>query len=188
MARSSTKRSEGGHGDVDIRGREGEDRGGGREEEPMPALGQEELGDGSGRAWAGNFKLKHMGEWGVGEHWDGVAGMHAGGDQPVGLGASMVGGPGIHNPGPWTDQGGKGGDFNVMTDMQNLSRPAQRRRWQRVAGQYVQLSLEAISDISEYDSEDEYDTNLGDVVNDGIRHEYRDATWFQKNFTYDPKL
>jgi hypothetical protein len=69
--------------------------------------------------------------------------------------------------------------------MQNQSGPAQRRRRHRVAGQYAQLSPEAIYDISEYDSED--DTNVGDVVSDGIRHEYRYATWSQKSFTYDPK-
>ena len=56
-------------------------------------------------------------EWDVGEHWNGVAGMRVGGDQLVELGASRVGVQGIHNPRPWTDQGGKGGNFNVITDI-----------------------------------------------------------------------
>jgi hypothetical protein len=61
---------------------------------------------GQGRPSRGISKLGivHGGvgrEWGVGEDWDGVVGMREGGDQPVGLEASMVGGPGVHNPGPW---------------------------------------------------------------------------------------
>ena len=50
MARSSTERSEARRGDIDVRGREGRDKGGGREEKPMPAFGQEELEYGLGRA------------------------------------------------------------------------------------------------------------------------------------------
>jgi hypothetical protein len=34
-----------------------------------------------------------------------------------------------------------------------------------------------LSDISEYESEDEEETNMEDVVKDGIRHAYRDETW-----------
>jgi hypothetical protein len=39
----------------------------------------------------------------------------------------------------------------------------------------------------DYSSEDEDDANMGDVGSDGFKHKYRDETWSQKCFTYDPK-
>jgi hypothetical protein len=45
-----------------------------------------------------------------------------------------------------------------------------------------------MSEISEYDSEDEDDKNMGDGVIDALKHKYRDETWSQRSFTYDPKL
>jgi hypothetical protein len=44
-----------------------------------------------------------------------------------------------------------------------------------------------MSDISKYGSEGEDETYMEDVDSNGFRHKYRDETWSQKCFTYDPK-
>jgi hypothetical protein len=103
MARSDTERNEGGSGDIDVGGREGGDRGGQGREAYACAWAGRPGGTGRGGPGRGFQTSAHGGvgrEWSVGEHWDGVAGMRVGGDQPVGLGAGMVGGSGVHNHGP----------------------------------------------------------------------------------------
>jgi hypothetical protein len=43
------------------------------------------------------------------------------------------------------------------------------------------------SQISEYETEEEDNSNTGNVGSEIVKHAYRDETWSQKCFTYDPK-
>jgi hypothetical protein len=62
-----------------------------------------------------------------------------------------------------------------------------RKRKVRLHSQFPQLSTKSISDISEYESEEEDDANTGNERSEASKHAYRDETWSQKCFTYDPK-
>jgi hypothetical protein len=53
--------------------------------------------------------------------------------------------------------------------------------------QVVELSEGSESEISKYEIEEEEDVIMGDPLTDGVKHVYRDETWFQRSFTYNPK-
>jgi hypothetical protein len=93
------------------------------------------------------------------------------------------------HPAPTHQSMDQGGGINALSPrFCNEPRPVvQRRRRDSVVGQFLELSPETISDVSEYDNEDGDDTNVGDAGSDDFRHDYRDETWPQKCFTYDPK-
>jgi hypothetical protein len=111
-----------------------------------------------------------------------------------------VGGPGDHDPSPWDqdpspwDHGrsawGEANNFyDIETERQINSGPEPVKRTRESArGQFPQLSPQSSSDISEYGSTGEEETNMEEALRDGIRHAYRDETWSQKSFTYDPQL
>jgi hypothetical protein len=65
--------------------------------------------------------------------------------------------------------------------------PIRRRRMIRIPRQVAELSEGLESEISEYEMEEEDATNVGDLVTEGIKHAYRDETWSQSFFTYEPK-
>jgi hypothetical protein len=77
--------------------------------------------------------------------------------------------------------------FGNTTQNNIPSLPPLRRRKVRVQGQFIQLDAGAISDISEYESIDEEDATIRNVGSEALKHAYRDGTWSQKCFTYDPK-
>jgi hypothetical protein len=64
--------------------------------------------------------------------------------------------------------------------------PGKRRRI-RIQGHVTQLSAGSVSDISEYETDEEGNGNIGDVGSESVKHAYRDETWTQNSFTYDPK-
>jgi hypothetical protein len=68
----------------------------------------------------------------------------------------------------------------------SVSQGRQRRRI-RVQSQVAQLSEGSESEISEYEIEDDENAILGDAMTNGVKHVYRDETWSQRFFTYDPK-
>jgi hypothetical protein len=51
----------------------------------------------------------------------------------------------------------------------------------------TQLPVELGSEISEYETNDEDNGNSRDGESDAGRHAFRDETWSQEFFTYDPK-
>jgi hypothetical protein len=58
----------------------------------------------------------------------------------------------------------------------------QRGRTVRVQGHFPELS-----ELSQSESEDGDDANIMNVGNEALKHAYRDETWSQRSFTYDPK-
>jgi hypothetical protein len=51
----------------------------------------------------------------------------------------------------------------------------------------TQLGTRSASEISEYEIEEEDNVNTWNVGSEALKHAYRDETWSQKCFTYDPK-
>ena len=64
--------------------------------------------------------------------------------------------------------------------------PNKRRRI-RIQGHMTQLSIGSASDISEGETNEEGNGNTGDVGSELVKHAYKDETWIQNSFTYDPK-
>jgi hypothetical protein len=62
-----------------------------------------------------------------------------------------------------------------------------KRRMIRIPRQVAKLSEGSKSEISEYEMEEEDATNVGDSMTEGVKHAYRDETWSQSFFTYEPK-
>jgi hypothetical protein len=58
----------------------------------------------------------------------------------------------------------------------------QRGRTVRVQGHFLKLS-----ELSQSKSEDGDDANIMNVGNEALKHAYKDETWSQRSFTYDPK-
>jgi hypothetical protein len=71
--------------------------------------------------------------------------------------------------------------------VQGTSPVARRRRTERVPRQVTQLSGGSESEISEYevDEEEASNTEVEELI--GVKHAFRDETWSQTFFTYDPK-
>jgi hypothetical protein len=61
------------------------------------------------------------------------------------------------------------------------------RRPVRLKGQFPELSAGSMNDISQYGSDEEDDATGRNVGSEAVKHAYRDETWSQKCFTYDPK-
>jgi hypothetical protein len=57
----------------------------------------------------------------------------------------------------------------------------------RIHREVPQLSEGSESELSEYEMEEEEETDVGDSVSDGIKHVYRDETWSHSFFTYETK-
>jgi hypothetical protein len=47
--------------------------------------------------------------------------------------------------------------------------------------------MSASSGSEFYDTEEEDDAQMGDMINEGLKHAYGDETWTQQSFTYAPK-
>jgi hypothetical protein len=78
-------------------------------------------------------------------------------------------------------------DDNVAGVNQASASQVRHRREIRVHRNFPELNVGSESDISEYETEEEEDALMGDVTTDGVRHVFRDETWSQSSFTYDPK-
>ena len=77
------------------------------------------------------------------------------------------------------------GNFSGMN--QTCVSPVKKKRRIRVLKQVAQLSEGSESEISEYEMEEDEDVNIKDSGKDGVKHKYREETWSQSFFTYDPK-
>jgi hypothetical protein len=60
------------------------------------------------------------------------------------------------------------------------------RKRARVPTAVIQLSIGSHSSIPDYEIDVEDDANNENSDCDGIKHMFRDETWSQGNFTYDP--
>jgi hypothetical protein len=108
--------------------------------------------------------------------------------------AAATGGHGF--PEPWHTMGyydetnwdavngfqGQGSGENIPS--RHVPRKSRRIR---VQGQVTQLSRGSATEISEYETEEEDTGNTWDVGNEAVKHAYRDETWSQSFFTYNPK-
>jgi hypothetical protein len=103
---------------------------------------------------------------------------------------------GVHEPGMASDSSGyenlnwggfHGVNFGSFQTQSPPRPPAQRGRTSRVEGNFPELSAGSRSDLSDYDSEGADDTNTMNVGSEALKHAYRDETWSQRSFTYDPK-
>jgi hypothetical protein len=83
------------------------------------------------------------------------------------------------------------GEMNV-TNSKGLHNPRvssvfRRRRTMIVQRQVTQLSGRSESEISDYEIGEEDESNPEVVELNGVKHVYKDETWSQNFFTYDPK-
>jgi hypothetical protein len=77
---------------------------------------------------------------------------------------------------------GQGGQGNFV----RMAGSIPRRRMTIVQRAATQLNAGSEEEFSKYES-DEDDGNTGNPILNDVRHEYRDETWTQEFFTYDPK-
>jgi hypothetical protein len=79
--------------------------------------------------------------------------------------------------------------LNIGTSLQGSPpSPVQtRRRKVKSQSQFPELSAASSNDISEFESEEEDDGITRIEGTEALKHAYRDETWSQKCFTYDPK-
>jgi hypothetical protein len=179
--------------------REGGNRGGEGDEVPVPVCG---------RVGGPHVGGRGVGQGGSGRGWD-LSGRGLGRLGRVGGLGAPKGGPGdvsgiedsVANPArvlvggargymeSWWEWGGEGREFmgHGTGPVAPAGPRAQRRRRQTDGGHFPTLSPRSMSEISDYDSEDEDEENMGGGVSDALKHKYRDETWTWRSFTYDPK-
>jgi hypothetical protein len=76
---------------------------------------------------------------------------------------------------------------NITGTNQTCVSPMRKRRRIRVPRQIAQLNEGSESEISEYEIGEDEEIDGENTVIDGVKHKYRDETWSQRFFTYDPK-
>jgi hypothetical protein len=82
--------------------------------------------------------------------------------------------------------GNEGGMASMHDHGPSMAGSMPKRRMTSLQRAATQLSAGLEEKFSEYES-DEDDGNTGNPISNDVRHEYRDETWTQEFFMYDPK-
>jgi hypothetical protein len=79
--------------------------------------------------------------------------------------------------------------LNIGTGLQDSPpSPVQKKKKKiRPQSQFPELSAASNNDISEFEYEEEDDAITRNEGTEALKHAYRDETWSQKCFNYDPK-